>query len=46
LHESDCCIKTRITLLEAVWRRTEANCPVIFVFNENIPVKVEFEAKE
>jgi len=38
--------KTRKTLLEAAWRRTEANCPVVFIFKENIPVKVEFELKE
>ena len=37
--------KTRKALLEAAWRRTEANCPVVFIFKENIPVKVEFEAK-
>jgi uncharacterized OsmC-like protein len=36
--------KTRKGLLEAAWRRTEANCPVVFIFKENIPVKVEFEA--
>jgi uncharacterized OsmC-like protein len=38
--------KTRKALLEAAWRRTEANCPVVFIFKENIPVKVEFEAKQ
>jgi putative redox protein len=38
--------KTRKALLEAAWRRTEANCPVLFIFKENIPVKVEFEAKQ
>jgi putative redox protein len=38
--------KTRKALLQAAWRRTEANCPVMFVYRENIPVKVEFEAKE
>ena len=37
--------KTRKGLLEAAWRRTEANCPVVFIFKENIPVKVEFEAQ-
>jgi uncharacterized OsmC-like protein len=35
----------RKELLDAAWRRTEANCPVLFVFKENIPVKVEFEGK-
>ena len=38
--------KTRKSLLEAAWRRTEANCPMVFVFRENIPIKVEFEVKE
>jgi uncharacterized OsmC-like protein len=33
--------KTRQQLVEAAWRRTEAVCPVIAVFKENIPVKVE-----
>lgn len=35
----------RKELLEAAWRRTEANCPVFFVFKEPTPVKVEFEGK-
>ena len=25
------------------WRRTEANCPVLSIFKEPIPLKVEFE---
>jgi uncharacterized OsmC-like protein len=33
--------KARKGLVEAAWRRTEANCPVMFVFKENVPVKVE-----
>jgi hypothetical protein len=33
--------KTRKGLIEAAWRRTEANCPVMFVYKEAIPVKVE-----
>lgn len=37
--------KARKELLEAAWRRTEANCPVICIFKDPIPVKVEFEAK-
>ena len=37
--------KARKELLDAAWRRTEANCPVLFIFKEPIPVKVEFEAK-
>jgi uncharacterized OsmC-like protein len=38
--------KQRKELLEGAWRRTEANCPVLFIFKEPIPVKVEFEAKQ
>ncbi len=38
--------KTRKELLDAAWRRTEANCPVLFIFKENVPIKVEFEAKQ
>jgi len=38
--------KARTELLEGAWRRTEANCPVIYIFKEPIPVKVEFEAKQ
>jgi uncharacterized OsmC-like protein len=38
--------KARKELLEAAWRRTEANCPVISIFTEPIPVKIEFEAKQ
>ncbi|MEM2968408.1 MAG: OsmC family protein [Candidatus Bathyarchaeia archaeon] len=38
--------KARKELLEGAWRRTEANCPVLFIFKEPIPVKVEFEAKQ
>jgi uncharacterized OsmC-like protein len=43
-------IKTRVSakarkeLLESAWRRTEANCPVLSIFKEPIPLKVEFEA--
>jgi uncharacterized OsmC-like protein len=35
--------KAREQKLKAVWRRTEANCPVVFIFKDNIPIKVEFE---
>jgi uncharacterized OsmC-like protein len=35
--------KTRKPKLDAVWRRTEANCPVVSIFQDNIPIKVEFE---
>ena len=38
--------KARKALLEGAWRRTEANCPVVSIFTEPIPVKVEFEMKE
>jgi len=33
--------KVRKQLLEAIWRRTEANCPVVAIFKEPIPVEVE-----
>ena len=33
--------KARKELLEAAWRRTEANCPVLFIFKEPMQVKVE-----
>jgi uncharacterized OsmC-like protein len=42
-------IKTKVfatarkELLESAWRRTEANCPVLSVFKEPIPLEVEFE---
>jgi putative redox protein len=32
-------------LVEASWRRTEANCPVIFVYKETVPVNVETQIK-
>ena len=35
--------KTRKQKLDAVWRRTEANCPVLFIFQENIPIKIKVE---
>ncbi len=34
--------KTRKQKLDAVWRRTEANCPVVSIFQDNIPIKIEF----
>lgn len=37
------CATAREELLEGAWRRTEANCPVLSVFKEPIPLKVEFE---
>jgi uncharacterized OsmC-like protein len=42
-------IKTKVAatarkeILETAWRRTEANCPVLLIFKEPIPLKVEFE---
>jgi uncharacterized OsmC-like protein len=36
--------KARKELLDGAWRRTEANCPVLSIFEKPIPVKVEFEA--
>jgi uncharacterized OsmC-like protein len=36
----------RKELLESAWRRTEANCPVLFIFKEPLSVKVEFEVKK
>jgi uncharacterized OsmC-like protein len=33
----------RKELVEAAWRRTEANCPVLIIFKDPTPVKVEFE---
>jgi uncharacterized OsmC-like protein len=35
----------RKELVEAAWRRTEANCPVLVIFKDPTPVKVEFESK-
>lgn len=35
----------RKELIDAAWRRTEANCPVISIFKDPIPVTVEFEGK-
>ena len=37
--------KARQELLDAAWRRTEANCPVLLIFKEPTPVKIEFEGK-
>jgi uncharacterized OsmC-like protein len=37
--------KARKELIDAAWRRTEANCPVLYIFKDPIPVKVEFEGK-
>ena len=37
--------KMRKALVEAAWRRTEAGCPVLFVYKESVPVKVDVEIK-
>ena len=37
--------KARKALVEAAWRRTEASCPVLFVYKESVPVKVDVEIK-
>jgi uncharacterized OsmC-like protein len=37
--------KARKALVEAAWRRTEAGCPVMVVYKESIPVKVDVEIK-
>ncbi|XHH09528.1 MAG: OsmC family protein [Candidatus Bathyarchaeia archaeon] len=31
----------RKPLVEAAWRRTEAACPVVYIFKDNMPVTVE-----
>jgi len=36
-------VRARKQLAEAIWRRTEANCPVVAIFKEPIPVEVELE---
>lgn len=33
--------KARKKLVEAIWRRTEANCPVVKIFTEPIPIEIE-----
>ena len=35
--------KARKQKIDAIWRRTEANCPVVFIFQEKIPIKIEVE---
>jgi putative redox protein len=30
-------------MLEALWRRTEANCPVVAIFKEAMPIKANLE---
>jgi len=36
--------KAREQKINAAWRRTEANCPVVSIFQDNVPINVEFEA--
>ncbi|MGD8565138.1 MAG: OsmC family protein [Candidatus Bathyarchaeota archaeon] len=35
--------KARKQLLEAVWRRTEVNCPVVSIFTDPVPVKIDLK---
>lgn len=35
--------KARRQKMEAIWRRTEASCPVISIFREQIPVEIVLE---
>jgi uncharacterized OsmC-like protein len=35
--------KARKALVEAAWRRTEAACPVFYIYNEKNPTKVEVD---
>jgi len=37
--------KVQKALVEAAWRRTEAGCPVLFVYKKSMPVKVDLEIK-
>ena len=37
--------KARKSLVEAAWRRTEANCPVIFIYKDQVLVNVEVDIK-
>jgi uncharacterized OsmC-like protein len=37
--------KARRGLVEAAWRRTEASCPVLYIYKEPIPTKVEVTIK-
>jgi uncharacterized OsmC-like protein len=41
----DISANVRKQLIEAAWRRTEANCPVVVLFKESIPVTVELNTK-
>ncbi len=37
--------KARKALVEAAWRRTEAGCPVLFVYKQSVPVRVEVDVR-
>jgi uncharacterized OsmC-like protein len=37
--------RARKQLIEAIWRRTEANCPVVKIFTESIPIEVELSTE-
>lgn len=41
----DVASKARKQLLEAIWRRTEANCPVVKLFTEPINIKIELSTE-
>jgi uncharacterized OsmC-like protein len=49
---ADICIEAKVSsksrkqLLEAAWRRTEASCPVLYVYKDALPVRVQFEIAE
>ncbi len=38
--------EARKQLLEAAWRRTEANCPVLLIYENPTPVKAHFAISE
>ena len=37
--------KARKQIIDAIWRRTEANCPVVKIFTEPIPIEIEVVSK-
>jgi uncharacterized OsmC-like protein len=37
----DVSAKARKGLIEAAWRRTEARCPVVAIFQQSIPIEIE-----
>ena len=37
---------SRKELLEAAWRRTEANCPVLFIFKKPTPSRLNLKGKQ